>query len=129
MGSLASVSTSNAFSSLPAPSAKAGAAPPALEVEKNTGLMSAKSPSSCMRCIRTEPTMPRQPTSPTNFIACPLNVNYLLQGCAYRVAHLFRTHLRGALLENIGRPQALRQHALDRCFDAVGLFNAAQRKA
>ena len=42
---------------------------PAFEVEKNTGLMLAKSPSSCMRCIRTEPTMPRQPTSPTDGVA------------------------------------------------------------
>ena len=49
--------------------ARDGAAPPALDVEKNTGLMLAKSPSSCMRCIRTEPTMPRHPTRPTEGVA------------------------------------------------------------
>src|SRR6478609_5417259 len=73
IGSFASVSTSNASSSLPAAPAAApataGEAPPAFEVEKKTGLMLAKSPSSCMRCIRTEPTMPRQPTSPTDGVA------------------------------------------------------------
>src|SRR5690606_31779975 len=47
------------------PSAQAGAAPPALLVEKNTGSIRAKSFSSRMRCMRTEPTMPRQPTRPT----------------------------------------------------------------
>ena len=41
-----------------------GALPPASEVEKNTGSISSKSPSACMRSISTEPTMPRQPTSP-----------------------------------------------------------------
>jgi hypothetical protein len=41
----------------------AGALPPALEVEKNTGSIRSKSPSACMRSIRTEPTMPRQPTT------------------------------------------------------------------
>jgi hypothetical protein len=46
----------------------AGALPPALLVEKNTGSMSAKSPSACMRSISTEPTMPRQPTNPTSAI-------------------------------------------------------------
>ena len=45
--------------------AMAGALPPALEVEKKTGSMCAKSFSACMRSIRTEPTMPRQPTRPT----------------------------------------------------------------
>ena len=44
----------------------AGAGPPALLVEKNSGSISAKSPSACMRSIKTEPTMPRQPTNPTS---------------------------------------------------------------
>ena len=47
--------------------AMAGAAPPALEVEKNKGSIKSKSFSACIRSIRTEPTMPRQPTKPTRF--------------------------------------------------------------
>ena len=42
--------------------------PPAFEVEKYTGSIWAKSPSSTMRCMRTEPTIPRQPTRPTFFM-------------------------------------------------------------
>ncbi len=58
-------SCSGAAASLPP---KDGALPPAFEVEKYTGSMKAKSPSSTMRCISTEPTMPRQPTRPTRFM-------------------------------------------------------------
>ncbi len=43
----------------------AGAAPPALLVEKKRGSIRSKSFSACMRSMRTEPTMPRQPTRPT----------------------------------------------------------------
>ncbi len=47
----------------------AGALPPAALVLKNSGSISSKSPSCCMRSIRTEPTIPRQPTRPTNLLA------------------------------------------------------------
>ena len=64
-----SASMSKASCSLVSFFAIDGAAPPALEVEKNTGSISAKSPSACMRSINTEPTMPRQPTNPTSAIS------------------------------------------------------------
>src|SRR3954471_3671273 len=51
----------------------AGALPPTALVEKNTGSISAKSPSACIRSISTEPTMPRQPTSPTNAMSFALS--------------------------------------------------------
>ena len=63
-----SASMSYASRSLVSFFAIAGALPPALLVVKNTGSMSAKSPSACMRSISTEPTMPRQPTNPTSAI-------------------------------------------------------------
>jgi hypothetical protein len=50
---------------LPKAAIAAGKGPPEALVEKNTGSISAKSPSARMRSIRTEPTMPRQPTRPT----------------------------------------------------------------
>jgi hypothetical protein len=50
-----------------------GSAPPALLVLKNSGSMSAKSSSACMRSINTEPTMPRQPTNPTSAISVHLS--------------------------------------------------------
>ena len=45
-----------------------GAAPPALEVEKNSGSIRSKSRSAVMRSMSTEPTMPRQPTRPTRVV-------------------------------------------------------------
>jgi hypothetical protein len=45
-----------------------GAAPPAFDVEKNTGSMKSKSRSATIRSMSTEPTMPRQPTNPTNLL-------------------------------------------------------------
>jgi hypothetical protein len=45
-----------------------GAAPPAFDVEKNTGSMRSKSRSATIRSMSTEPTMPRQPTNPTNLL-------------------------------------------------------------
>ena len=50
-----------------------GPSSPTREVEKNTGSISARSRSACMRCISTDPTIPRQPTNPTRFIAVPEN--------------------------------------------------------
>ena len=42
-----------------------GAWPPAWDVEKKSGSMTSKSPSSSILRTRTEPTMPRQPMMPT----------------------------------------------------------------
>src|SRR5450830_860516 len=107
--------------------AMAGAAPPVFEVVKNTGSIWAKSPSSRMRCISTEPTIPRQPTKPTNFIIFSLKIKNLCQCLDDRVAHFFGADLHGALLVDVGRAQALRQHRLDGVVDAVGLFGLAER--
>src|SRR5690242_948559 len=48
-----------------APPASLGAAPPTLDVEKNTGSMPEKSPSSRILWRRTLPTIPRHPMNPT----------------------------------------------------------------
>src|SRR5699024_4390269 len=68
MGSFARVSMSRAsrnVSEVSTPSSS-GTGPPGFEVEKNTGLILAKSFSSSIRCISTDPTMPRQPIIPTD---------------------------------------------------------------
>ena len=51
--------------------ASLGAAPPTLDVEKNTGSMPEKSFSSRIRCRRTLPTIPRQPMNPTRNMLPP----------------------------------------------------------
>src|SRR6201997_3741369 len=68
-----SASMSNASFKVVSFFACAGALPPTALVEKNTGSISAKSPSACIRSINTEPTMPRQPTSPTNAMSFALS--------------------------------------------------------
>ena len=68
-----SASMSNASFNVVSFLACAGALPPTALVEKNTGSMSAKSPSTYIRSINTEPTMPRQPTSPTNAMSFALS--------------------------------------------------------
>src|ERR1700761_926039 len=68
-----SASMSNASFSVVSFFACTGALPPTALVEKNTGSISAKSPSACIRSISTEPTMPRQPTSPTNAMSFALS--------------------------------------------------------
>src|ERR1700759_3156993 len=68
-----SASMSNASFNVVSFFACAGALPPTALVEKNTGSISAKSPSACIRSISTEPTMPRQPTSPTNAMSFALS--------------------------------------------------------
>src|SRR5881396_3485091 len=68
----------------------AGALPPALEVEKNTGSMRVKSPSACMRSMRTEPTMPRQPTRPTSG-CCPFE-----SFISYRLSKVIQSFVPGS---------------------------------
>src|SRR5947208_2303798 len=63
-----SCSMSKAFCSDFSFLAWAGAAPLALEVEKNSGSIRSKSRSVVMRSMSTEPTMPRQPTRPTKVV-------------------------------------------------------------
>src|SRR3977135_1231585 len=110
-----------------------GPIPPTREVEKNTGSISAKSRSACMRCISTDPTIPRQPTIPTRFIAfpaCPICVSYRTEpqkGCSasserrdYGISHLPGANLAGSSLKNIGGAIPLGEYFLHRDFDAGG---------
>src|SRR3569833_1487953 len=68
----------------------AGALPPVCEVVKNTGSITSKSRSACMRCISTEPTMPRQPIKPTRIIAPSSLVD--VGGLAYPTKRRAATH-------------------------------------
>src|SRR3569623_2544546 len=68
----------------------AGALPPVCEVVKNTGSITSKSRSACMRCISTEPTMPRQPIKPTRIIAPSSLVD--VGGLAYPTQRRAATH-------------------------------------
>src|SRR5436190_574518 len=130
-----------------------GALPPAALVLKNSGSISAKSPSACMRSISTEPTMPRHPTNPTSLISMPLCVAENLSDPPARIAgevgarrseswlalgNGFRdgrdhgvTHLAGADARRAFRPdvrgaQARGEHVLDGRLDPVGSLGLGQ---
>src|SRR5262252_755175 len=95
---------------------------PTREVEKNTGSISAKSRSACMRCMSTDPTIPRQPTKPTRFIVFPdLLSRYpnaparekptaSAQSGDHGVAHLPGPHLARPRLEDVAGAIPLREH-------------------
>ena len=99
-----SASMSNASCSVISFFAIAGALPPALEVEKNSGSISPKSPSACMRSINTEPTMPRQPTKPTNLLIFNAPIKLKKQCPTGTEVHLARLARRGARRTRLNQP-------------------------
>src|SRR6266571_1569366 len=107
---------------------------PTCEVEKNTGSISAKSRSACMRCMSTDPTIPRHPTNPTRFIPVSANSDPVpmlthrakksraesKQRGNHRVAHFPGTDFLLPGLMNIQRTVTLRQNLFYGCLDAAG---------